>query len=85
MPHERIVRVTFEGKVPERNMLMAEEKIKDVEALTANSLEVTLAVDDPVWLNRHLLQAGFRVAAISPKQKTLKEFFLSITGDNDNA
>ena len=85
MPHERIVRVTFEGKVPERNTLMAEEKIKDVEALTASSLEVTLAVDDPVWLNRYLLQAGFRVAAISPKQKTLKEFFLSITGDNDNA
>jgi ABC-2 type transport system ATP-binding protein len=85
MPHERIVRVTFEGKVPERNALMAEEKIRDVEALTANSLEVTLAVDDPVWLNQHLLQVGFRVTAISPKQKTLKEFFLSITGDNDNA
>jgi len=84
-PHERIVRVTFEGKVPERNALMADERIRQVETLTANSLEITLATDEPVWLNRHLLEAGFRVAAISPRQKTLKEFFLSITGDNDNA
>jgi len=84
-PHERIVRVTFEGKVPERNALMADERIRQVETLTASSLEVTLAADEPVWLNRHLLEAGFRVAAISPRQKTLKEFFLSITGDNDNA
>jgi len=84
-PHERIVRVTFEGKVPERNALMADERIRQVETLTASSLEVTLATDEPVWLNRHLLEAGFRVAAISPRQKTLKEFFLSITGDNDNA
>lgn len=84
-PHERIIRVSFEGKVPERNALMAEERIKQVEPLTASSLEITLATDDPVWLNQHLLQAGFKVAAISPRQKTLKEFFLSVTGDNDNA
>jgi hypothetical protein len=31
-------------------------------------------------LNGCLHQAGFRVAAIAPKQKTLKEFFLTITG-----
>ena len=46
---------------------------------------LTRTTDDPVWLNRYLLQAGFRVAAISPRQKTLKEFFLSITGDHANA
>ena len=84
-PHERIIQVSFEGKVPERNVLMAKERIKRVEPLTPNSLEITLAADDPVWLNQHLLQAGFKVAAISPRPKTLKEFFLSITGDNDNA
>jgi ABC-2 type transport system ATP-binding protein len=84
-PHERIVRVTFEGKVPDHNALVAAERIIQVETLTANSLEITLATDEPAWLNQHLLQAGFKVTAISPKQKTLKEFFLSITGDNDNA
>lgn len=84
-PHERIVRVTFDGKVPDLDTLMAEKGIKHVETLSANSLEITLTNDDPVWLNQYLLQAGFRVAAISPRQKTLKEFFLSITGDHDNA
>jgi ABC-2 type transport system ATP-binding protein len=84
-PHERIVRVAFEGEIPDCKTLMAEERIKHVESLAPNCLEITLAADDSVWLNRHLLQAGFNVAAINPKQKTLKEFFLSITGDSDNA
>ena len=84
-PHERIVRVAFDGEVPNLGTLMAEEGIKHVKALSANNLEITLTTDDPVWLNRYLLQAGFRVAAISPRQKTLKEFFLSITGDHANA
>jgi hypothetical protein len=43
-------------------------------------VEITLAQDDSAWLNQCLQQAGFRVSAIAPKQKTLKEFFLSITG-----
>ncbi|UCE49794.1 MAG: ABC transporter ATP-binding protein [Phycisphaerales bacterium] len=84
-PHERIVRVTFEGQVPGRRALMAQDRIIEVKTLTATSLEVTLARDEPAWLNQHLLRAGFNVAAISPRQKTLKEFFLSITGDSDNA
>lgn len=84
-PHERIVRVTFEGKVPDGKTLMAEERIKYVESLAPNSLEIILTADDSVWLNRHLLEMGFKVAAISPRQKTLKEFFLSVTGDNAHA
>jgi ABC-2 type transport system ATP-binding protein len=80
-PHERIVRVTFEGEVPDHKMLMADERIRHVESLGPYNLEVTLVADDSVWLNRHLLQAGFKVATISPRQKTLKEFFLSITGE----
>jgi ABC-2 type transport system ATP-binding protein len=84
-PHERVVRVTFDGEVPDLDKLMAEEAITHVETSTPNSLEVTLATDDSVWLNRYLLGAGFRVAAISPRQKTLKEFFLSITGGDDHA
>ncbi len=84
-PHERIVRVTFEGEVPGGKTLMTEKRIKHVETLAPNTLEITLAAADSVWFNRHLLQAGFNIAAISPRQKTLKEFFLSITGDNAHA
>lgn len=83
-PHERIVRVTFEGEVPDRRTLMADERIRNISSLTPNTLEITLAADNSVWLNRHLLETGFKVAAINPRQKTLKEFFLSITGDGDH-
>ena len=83
-PHERIVRVTFEGEVPGRETLMADERISHVESLSPNSLEITLSTTDSVWLNRYLFETGFKVSAISPRQKTLKEFFLSITGDSDH-
>jgi ABC-2 type transport system ATP-binding protein len=79
-PHERIVRVTFQGKVPGRDFISRHEQIRNVESVTADTVEITLAQDDSAWLNQCLQQAGFRVSAIAPKQKTLKEFFLSITG-----
>jgi ABC-2 type transport system ATP-binding protein len=79
-PHERIVRVTFQGKVPDREFISRHEQIRNVETVTSDTLEITLAQDDSAWLNQCLQQAGFRVSAIAPKQKTLKEFFLSITG-----
>jgi hypothetical protein len=79
-PHERIVRVTFQGKVPDRDFISRHEQIRNAEALTADTMQITLAQDDSAWLNQCLQQAGFRVSAIAPKQKTLKEFFLSITG-----
>lgn len=81
-PHERVVRVTFQGKVPEPVLLAGHPRVQKVESLTADTLEVTLADADSAWLNHHLHAAGFRVAALAPKQKTLKEFFLSITGAN---
>ena len=56
-----------------------------MESIAPDTLEITLAAADSAWLNQHLLQAGFRVSAIGPRQKTLKEFFLSITGDHRNA
>jgi hypothetical protein len=56
-----------------------------VEAVAADTVEITLARDDAAWLNQCLQQAGFRVSALAPKQKTLKEFFLSITGNNTHA
>ena len=79
-PHERIVRVTFQGKVPDRDFISRHKQIRKAEPLTADTVEITLAQDDSAWLNQCLLQAGFRVSAMAPKQKTLKEFFLSITG-----
>jgi ABC-2 type transport system ATP-binding protein len=84
-PHERIVRVTFQGRMPEAGFLASHEQIRKAEPVTADMLEITLARDDSVWLNQCLLAAGFRVAALAPKQKTLKEFFLSITGDKPHA
>jgi ABC-2 type transport system ATP-binding protein len=84
-PHERMVRVTFAGQVPDRGSLLTDERIKKVEALSPDTLEILLAAEDSAWLNQHLFQAGFRVAALAPRQKTLKEFFLSITGDRRHA
>jgi ABC-2 type transport system ATP-binding protein len=84
-PHDRIVRVTCVGKIPGQDFVTRHEQVRHVEALTSNMVEITLARDDSAWLNRCLLQEGFQVSAITPKQKTLKEFFLSITGHKNHA
>jgi ABC-2 type transport system ATP-binding protein len=84
-PHERVVRVTFQGGVPGHDFIARHEQIRKVETIAADTLEITLARDDSAWLNQSLLQAGFRVSAIAPKQKSLKEFFLAITGDKSHA
>jgi len=83
-PHERVVRVTFQGKVPDSDFISRHEQIRKAEPVTADTMEITLAQDDSAWLNQCLQEAGFRVSAIAPKQKTLKEFFLSITGNNSH-
>jgi ABC-2 type transport system ATP-binding protein len=84
-PHERIVRVTFQGQIPDRDFVSRQQQIRKAEPVAADTLEVTLAEDDAAWLNQCLHNAGFRVSALAPKQKTLKEFFLSITGDKSHA
>jgi ABC-2 type transport system ATP-binding protein len=83
-PHERIVRITFQGKVPDNEFISRHEQIRKAESVTADTMEITLAQDDSAWLNQSLHEAGFRVSALAPKQKTLKEFFLSITGNNSH-
>jgi ABC-2 type transport system ATP-binding protein len=80
-PHQRIVRVTFQGRVPDANFFSRQEKIVMFDVVAPDTLDITLAQDDPAWLNQCLLEAGFTVSALAPKQKTLKEFFLSITGN----
>lgn len=83
-PHERIVRVTFQGKLPEPDFLSGHTQVRKVELITADTMEITLAHDDSAWLNHCLHEAGFKISAIAPKRKTLKEFFLSITGGDKN-
>ena len=73
-PHERVVRVTFQGKMPTQDFMNRHEQVQWMEPLTAYTLEITLARDDSAWLNRCLQQEGFEVSALTPKQKTLKEF-----------
>lgn len=80
-PHERIVRVTFSGTPPELHPLQSHTEILHVEAESDDTWEVTLSGVDSAWLNHHLHQSGIRVTALAPKQKTLKDFFLSITGE----
>jgi ABC-2 type transport system ATP-binding protein len=84
-PYVRIVRVTCVGKIPGQDFASRHEHVQQVEALTADTVEITLARDDPSWLNRCLLEEGFQVSAFTPKRKTLKEFFLSITGHKNHA
>jgi ABC-2 type transport system ATP-binding protein len=84
-PHERIVRTTFAGAVPDPGTLLTDARIRKVEPVSSDTLEIMLAAEDSAWLNDYLLQAGFRVAALAPRQRTLKEFFLSITGDRRHA
>jgi ABC-2 type transport system ATP-binding protein len=84
-PHERIVRVTFQGRMPDQDFIKAHEQIGELKTLTSDTLEITLLLGDSAWLNRCLQRDGYQVSAITPKQKTLKEFFLCITGSNDRA
>ncbi len=81
-PHERLVRLTFQGTVPNREVLLANPQSRQVDAVSADTLEIKMATGDSATLNQWLQQAGFRVSAIMPKRKTLKEFFLAITGEN---
>ncbi len=84
-PHERLVRVSFQGQVPGADFFTRHPQIKSATPISADTLEITLAQDDSAWLNLALVQAGFKVSAITPKQKSLKEFFLNITGGTAHA
>ncbi len=84
-PHERTVRVVFQGRVPAADFFKCHQSVRQVTVLAADTLEITLASDDSAWLNQCLLEAGFKVMALIPKQKTLKEFFLDATGNKHHA
>jgi len=85
-PHQNVIKVDFAGQVPDRSALLEEEGIAKVEpGLTENSLVITLSNRDAAWLTAWLVERGCRVSGVAPKQKTLKEFFLGITGGANNA
>lgn len=84
-PHDNVLQVTFHDKAVNSESLLNEDGIELVESLSNNSVVITLKNRDAVWLNKLLLDRGYHVSALTPKQKTLKEFFLSVTGDTNNA
>jgi len=79
-PHDNVVQVTFGGKPPDPTALIKEEGIEHIETLPGELFEITLANRDAAWLNDLLLKREYKVSSLTPKRKTLKEFFLSITG-----
>ena len=84
-PHDNVVQVTFQGTIPDIESLVSDDGIEHAEKLSNDSLEFTLENRNSVWLANFLLEQGSKISALKPKQKTLKEFFLSITGENINA
>lgn len=79
-PHENVVLVSFGGKPPDPKALIKEEGIENIESLAGEVFEITLANRDAAWLNELLFKRGYTVSALTPRRKTLKEFFLAITG-----
>jgi len=79
-PHENVVLVSFGGKAPDPIALIKEEGIEYIESLPGEVFQFTLTNRDGVWLNNFLLSRGYKVSSLTPRRKTLKEFFLAITG-----
>lgn len=80
-PHENVINVTFSSERPDCDALMQQERIERVVAVGDDTLEITLDGTDAAWLNDLLVHQGSRVSALVPKKKTLKDFFLSVTGE----
>ncbi len=82
-PHDNVMLVSFGDKPSDTGALMEEEGIEHIESLPGDMYEITLANRDAAWLNEFLLKRGHKLSSFSPKRKTLKEFFLSITGGKE--
>jgi len=80
-PHEQIVRVVFQNRAPALPVFSSWQEIQKVEQVMPDTFEITLASRDSAWLNQKLLEEGFAISSLTPKQRSLKEFFLSITAD----
>ena len=84
-PHEKVIKITFTGPSPDPALLARRSEIAALRKLHGNDYEVTLAQHDAAWLNQLLLEAGYRISALEPERKSLKEFFLSVTGGSGHA
>ena len=84
-PHDSIVEVGFAEAPTDIDTVARDKRVAKVEKTGPWKYEVTLRDADSTWLNIFLLGQGFKVREIAPKPKSLKEFFLSITGDHRDA
>jgi ABC-2 type transport system ATP-binding protein len=82
-PLDRVVQVTFAGRVPAVADLLQEPELTGVELVSADTIEFRLRDRDSVWLNRYLIDRGWPVAAVRRKERTLREFFLSHARESD--
>ena len=79
-PHDNVVLVSFGSGSVDPKSLIGEEGIESIENLPGEVFQFTLTNRDGVWLNKLLLSRGYKVSSLAPRRKTLKEFFLEITG-----
>lgn len=80
-PRSDLVRVTFKTAPPNVETLRRQDGIEAIRNVSANTLEIQLSGCDASWLNTWLLQGGYEVSALVPQQRSLKDFFLSVTGE----
>ncbi len=87
-PRTDLVRVTFAGPMPDREFLRTIDGGDVANVVSPGTLEFHLNGCDAGALNAQLLRAGYLVTALVPRQRTLRDFFLTVTGeriDDDNA
>jgi len=85
-PRQNVIKVDFVDKVPQRSALSEKDGIVSVEPGPSDrSLIITLGNKDPAWLNTLLVANKFKVSSLAPRQKTLRQFFVDITGGFENA
>ncbi len=83
-PRTDLLRVTFAGPVPGGEFLRTLDGAAVIDAVSPGTLEFHLDGRDAGWLNARLLQAGYVVTALVPRQRTLRDFFLTVTGERIN-
>ena len=81
-PHEDRVLVTFAGDPPAVPALAALEGVASVEE-SGGVYDVRLPGRDGAWLAAAIVQRGWRLASLMPRRRTLREFFFSSTGGDD--
>lgn len=84
-PQDNVVQVTFAQQLPASDGFGDEPSIESVAEISAGTLEFRLSDRRADWLTEFLVGRGYRVSAVAPKRRTLKDLFLSLTGDELDA